>query len=667
MDFVTRFSLKFLFALLIPFSVKAQSLAPVEGRYGIQGSNSQYGKYVGHAWVRGGQVQRVIQWTDFRFRNKKVESVWSGMHTPTALIFSLKISNVLTSFENFAPSAADFKVQTRVVVPRSAVSSSFTFSVKGEGVYDEKWNRLGEAYETPLWRDLRVAVKGTGEQKGAAIELARWIGIDLVIDWYRAHPNSQAYNYRPEFRAEEQYFIQDKTDADFYAKNPEVIRIANKTLNPLSLAEALMRRNAYAPTLEQKAIFFGQQTLQNNLNSAGLLELAVVDAQGTKVGRLPEGDAGLWTAMFAWAEVMRYQASKDPQALLNFHRILNGILTLVEITGDPKEFARALLVSSSQENLGAGWIQGQGRFAHLKWLSGGNNDMVKGVFITLALAHQVVGLHEVELRARIQRVSQALLGLSAVEKRGFNSGIAHGLVALWNQNGEGLRDFSEGVLNLESKLTDVANIDAGFYVGGIADWSGVQLTMVSNLCQILVSRELLKVFPERKNTSLIAKTLKAGEVKLWEMQKNYKKAHRDFLTIITYAFSPKAHSDTLFKYEAQEALWTLKEVPAPRKLGNAAVDLTKNPDWSLSAWPRLPWKALKGFKSLKKDLDYDFFVQGAYSYPHFETLAWQSTYLWKDAPFYLKFSAHPQVESFAADYLMVYWAARSSGLLPAGK
>ncbi|MGZ3744664.1 MAG: hypothetical protein ACXWRA_12775, partial [Pseudobdellovibrionaceae bacterium] len=633
----------------------------------VRGTHSEYGEYAGQAWVHQGQVQRIVRWTHYRFQNKKVESIWNGTVTPTSMRFSLDLSNTLTSFEGFTPAAESFRFPTKVFVLRSPDPDDFYFEVKGEGSYTEKWHRWGEAPPTPFWQNLRRTVKGVGVQDGFAIGVARWGGIDKVIDWYRAHPKSQVYSERPEFKNREQYFIQDKTDADFYARNPEVLRVVDKTLNPLSLAEALMRRNAYAPPLQQKAAFFGHQTLVNNLNAAGLLEIAQVNPQGVKIGRYPDGDGALWTSMYGWAEVLRYQVTKDLEALVHFRRVLEGILTLVEITHDDKEFARTLAVSPAQESLGDGWVQGQGKYASLKWLRGGNNDMVKGVFLTLVLAHEVVGPNEVELRTRIQKVSKALLGMNAVAERDFNTGIAHGLVALWTQDEQELESFSNSILNFKSTLADLANIDAGFYVGGIADWSGVHLSMVSNLCQNLVSQELIKVFPYNQGGSLAVKTLNFAEEKLWEMQRNYRQAHRDFLTIVTYGFSSKAQKDALFKIEAQEALWTLREVPSPRKVGTATADLTLRPQWSLSAWPRLPWKALKGFKSLKENLDYDFFAQGAYSYPFFETSAWETNYLWISGPFDIKIKSQAALEYYSADYLMLYWVARASGLLTAEK
>jgi hypothetical protein len=291
--------------------------------------------------------------------------------------------------------------------------------------------------------------------------------------------------------------------------------------------------------------------------------------------------------------------------------------------------------------------------------------MIKGVLMTLTLAHQIVGVDELELRARIQKASRALLKLDAVSGKSGNRGLAHGLVALWTKDDHHLRMFSSDLLNIVTMIGDISDIDSGFYVGGIADWSGIHLSMISNIAQILLSQELMKVFPSLPHGYMARDALRSAEATLWEMQQTYKNANRDFLTIITYAFSSKAKNDNVFRMEAENALWTLREVPIPRIIGSASVDLRKHAHWSLSAWPHLPWKALAGLRKMKPDLDFNYFAMGSYGYPHFETGIWSTNYLWKDSPFRVGWSSDPRSLPFSSDFLMAYWAARASGLLPA--
>lgn len=658
------------------------SQAFADGLYQVQGFDPERGEYTGQAWIHDSRAQRVIRWTKYRYvpandRNLsyEVEGVWSGSFKDHELQFSLSLSNVLTGYGTFEPSAQELQTPISVsshfpddpAIPKMELS----FNVPGEGAYQETWERIGEGSSTPLWKNRRSVTDGTGDHTPWYYQVAVVAGLGKVADWYRAQPQAQAYKDRDEFRYQRQYFVSDKTDADFYAANPSVLRVTNKTLNPLSLAEALMRRNAYAPKLADKAEYFRDETLKNNLNAVGTLELASIDENGKKIGRTPDYDSALWTAVFGWSELMRYEVTKDPQALANFKRVLDAELTLIEITGDRHTFARAIAIASPDENLGEGWVQGTGKYSGLKWRTGANNDMVKGLFLTFILAHQVLSSQDTEFRPRIVSATRALLKTEPIHERSFNSGIAHGLVALWSDDAQErvdeLQTFSNSVYNLETILGDITGLTGSAYIGGVADWSGIHLSMISSFCQIMLAKELENALRGTDDQYKATAVLKNGESQLLEMQKTYVEAHRDFVTIMTYAFSDRARNDSTIKSQAKDALWTLKELPAPRFVGSGHVELTKIANWSMSAWPRVPWHALSGPRKLKDNLNFNDFAQGAYSYPIFETLAWSSNYLWKESPFEVRFHSNPARTPYSTDYLMVYWASRLSGLVSAGE
>ncbi|MBC7715223.1 MAG: hypothetical protein H7177_17895 [Rhizobacter sp.] len=56
--------------------------------------------------------------------------------------------------------------------------------------------------------------------------------------------------------------------------------------------------------------------------------------------------------------------------------------------------------------------------------------------------------------------------------------------------------YHKKLLNFESFISEFTHLDAGIYIGGIADWSGIHLTMTSIMSQLFVSQELQKVFPD---------------------------------------------------------------------------------------------------------------------------------------------------------------------------
>lgn len=643
-----------LFILFLSYQVFGQT----SGVYRIEGQSSKFGVFSGKGIIlEDGTIQRMVRFTSYIHEGNEIEQIWTGSIGPEEINFNVSHSNILTTFEDYSPEKKDF-LPFRV---QAQVKESFTYVLPTETI-TEKWTATGEKATELFWKDLRTALPSNGEESFLFRLLRKISKIDKVIENYRNHPEIRAYEHRPEFKSRENYIIKDKTDADFYLKNPHVLRITNKSINPLSLAEATMRRNAYGKTLSEKARFLGEETMTQHFNSEGILENVFYDENGRKVGTEPEYDAALWTAMFGWSEFLRYEVTKDPAALENFRKVLDGMLTLLEITNDPKEFARALKVSPPGEVLREqGWIQGEGKYSHLKWRHNGNNDMLKGLLITFTLAHKVIREDEVELVERIRKNVANLSKLNAVSERDYNLGIAQGLEALWFKDSRKLKDFFENTINFKSTLADINDIGSGFYFGSIADWSGIHLTMVTSMSQFLISGELRKMFTEGNSHKRARKLQEAAEEKLYEMFDIYRPTHRNFLTIMMAAHLPEFQKKN--PEVIKEALWALREIPAPRSIGKAEADLSKHPHWSVAGWPAKPWKALSSFRKLREDYDVLNLRQGAYAYPTFEGHAWYSTYVFKDNPFVAKYTSTGREKTYSADYLLFYWLARSGNLI----
>ena len=68
-------------------------------------------------------------------------------------------------------------------------------------------------------------------------------------------------------------------------------------------------------------------------------------------------------------------------------------------------------------------------------------------------------------------------------------------------------------------------------------------------------------------------------------------------------------------------------------------------------------------RKLKPDNKLKNFEQGAFGYPLFETMAWQTTYFWKENPYFVKYQGNSSFVSFSADYLLIYWMAKSANLV----
>jgi hypothetical protein len=638
----------------------AQTL--IDGAYLIQGESTSHGPYTGMAQVINGSVQRLVRFSNYKYQENEVEQIWSGKIQSENILFDVKLSHTLTAFNDYAPKDEAFN-PIKIKIPKERFQSEIKMTLHDGEELREDWRPTGGPVGVPLWNDERKATEAVGEESTLVKFVKKISKLERAIKNYQEHPEIKKYENRPEFQAGVNYIIRDKTDFNFYRKNPRVLRVTNRSVNPLSLAEALLKRNAYGKTLSEKEQILRQDTIRYNFNKAGILENAYVDGSGNKTGRQTEYDTALWTSMFGWSELLRYETTKDASALANYKMVLDAVLTLIEITNDPKEFARGLAISPADEVIGDGWVQGEGKYAHLKWRKGGNNDMIKGVFITLALAHKVVRPEETALIERIKKNAKALASLNPVEDRDFNLALAHGIDALWNRNEDLVDEFYSKIINYKNKLLEMDDLSSGYYFGAIADWSGINLTMTSNLSQLLVARELQSVFTEKKIQAKARKLELNAEEKLSDMYRIYKNTNRDFLVIMTYAHNEKFRNDPENRTAIQEALWGLRELPAPRNIGSAHVDLKKHPEWSVSSWPRQPWKALTGFRKLIDGYDYSKLRQGVYAYPLFEGSAWDSTYVWKDRIYDPEHHWNGNMRTFSSDYLLVYWAARSSNLI----
>ncbi|HEY9758326.1 MAG TPA: hypothetical protein V6C97_24385 [Oculatellaceae cyanobacterium] len=96
-------------------------------------------------------------------------------------------------------------------------------------------------------------------------------------------------------------------------------------------------------------------------------------------------------------------------------------------------------------------------------------------------------------------------------------------------------------------------------------------------------------------------------------------------------------------------------MPLPVKLHAISFDYSMKPDWSVSAWPKQPWK-------YHFDKPISDFYQGAYQYPIFEGVAVTGSNYWTHA-FEIKGESSLDHQNGRPDYLYTYWIGRLSGLI----
>jgi hypothetical protein len=650
--------------LFLSVASPAQSLLQTGGLYSISGTCSVQGPYAGQVQIQNGPVQRMIRYQNPIDTGETLEAVWTGNISADQVIFNLKVSTTMTTFNDFQATPA--MLQNPVSVRLDLKDATKSFILPQEGSCLETWTRIGDASATPLWVNQRTILDATGTHgETFLVRFAESVGIRKVINWYRSQDGARPWAQRPEFKNQQQLYIEDYTDLDFYQKNPQVLRVTDRWVNPISIAEAKYRRNAFSKSAEAKAAFSDQETERLNLNEAGLLEFADVDAQGNKTGFQPDYDSALWTGMYGLSLSMRYKVTQDPKAYQLFKRVLKGMMTLVDITGQPNQFARTLMVSPASAAPVAEateWFQGTGNNANLKWRRTGNNDMIKGILLMFILADSTLEPSETALRSEVAAMAPRLLKLDIVNDHGSNQAIGEAVNAIWTGDHSHFEQFDRGMMNLLEQLTTWIKADQAFYVGGIYDFSGVHLNSVSNILEILAARGVQKHFtssPDLYRAKLIAKDGEDRQFRLW---KTLSQAQLKFLTVLTAAFSPSALQDSEFRKRLQHDLMIFNEFPVPRVIGTSYSQVEIRPEWCLSAWPRTPWKGIKGLNKLRDNIDFENFKHSAYAYPLYEGPAW-SNYIWKDAQGFTNKGYQGNYRPYYTDYLVLYWTAKGSGLM----
>lgn len=639
-----------------------QANGGMEGIWFLQGTSSTRGPYNGELELRKAadgtyDVVRVATYINYFFDGLKVQEVWTGkaVATPDSLTISydLRQGDFITRLGKHKRDQSDFAnpvtVLSRYVGTPNGLSTSY--SDKKVSSYKE-WITTRRPLEAkPLWVNERQKISAQGPKVPLAVR-----AVIKAFKWdigYDKDPLVKSYSKRAEFKDEHPYVIFDPTDFQFYRKNKDIIRVTNKVVDDISITEAVVKRNAYSPSLEEKAKSYDSNTRDFHINEAGIVSYAIVDDGGRLVGHAPDGDASLWTGMYLGSQAMRYIKTKNPVALENVKKSLRGLMTLMEITEDPQEFARTLAVYDPAQ-MSDKWRRGNGKYSNLMWMVGGNNDMIKGITHGFLWAGLVLPKSETELWADLKRNSRKLIDLKVVWDKPQNKAAALGLAA-WLTNDEAFKKEYIGYYGkFRTKLTGYS-FDTSFYWNGTADWSGVNLGLVGDITDITLA-DLL-------GQTEIRDQLRERLIDTWV---TYSPSQQHLQTLAAYGFAykygtrggnfRKESSEARFNQALKQAAWGLREIPYPRPNLDVAVDHSLKPEWCMSPIPRLFWKSVKNPQP-----PVSYFYQGLYKYPIFEMNALESKFVWKDGAFVYQGDNRKGHVNSGVDYLYAYWLAKYVG------
>ncbi|MBS1971602.1 MAG: hypothetical protein JSU04_14925 [Bdellovibrionales bacterium] len=643
-----------------------QTPANLEGIWFLQGTNSQRGPYNGEIELRRTadgtyDVVRAVTYINYYYEGFKVQEIWTGKavadSSSLTVSYTLKQADYITRLGNLRRDPKDFKSGLNILehFTDSSKGLAAQFGVRDISTYSEWITTRRNLESEPLWVDQRVKLDAKGDDVPLAVRAV--IKAFKLRIGFEKDPLVKSYSQRKEYKDENPYVIFDPTDYEFYQKTKDTLRVTNKVTDNISLTEVLVKRNAYAPTYEEKAAGF-EKNATSHFNAAGMLVARKIDiATQQPTDEQYDGDSTLWTGMYVASQAMRYMITQDKEALENVRKSLKAMFILLDITGDRKEFARTLQAYDPNTKLSEKWHRGTGPYDKWMWLEGGNNDMIKGVAHSFLWASLVIPKTETDIWDQLKEKSRRLGELSVMEEKPQNKPTALGLAALINDDKDLRQKYIDAYKSLRVKVSGYS-FTTDFYWHGSADWSGINLGMVGNITNIMLADKL--------GATEIRDQLRERMMDEWLV---YRPTRRHLHTLATYAFAyshgtrgdkfRKKSSDAEFKAALEHSFWGLREIPYPRPTFlDVEVDHSLNPEWCLSPIPRLFWKAAK-----TPPPPVDYFYQGLYNYPIFEQEAFDSNFVWKSGAFAYQTSHPAGLEYSGVDYLYAYWVARYAGLL----
>jgi hypothetical protein len=526
-------------------------------------------------------------------------------------------------------SLTDAPVPTSAAVTRTNAGITVKWTVGGK-TFEETWSARAESAKDPIFRVERTLTPA--HSPPSATEKAASFA---AFASYQSLPAVAPYASRPEFNAAVFGHIYDRTDADFYRANPKALRVVNKPVDDISLQETRSRADAYAPTLEAKAKAFDKE-METDFMDPGVwfspdsrLDDGSIEASG---------DGSLWTGTYIASQIYRFEVTGDAQAKVNAKRSLDSLIKLQEITGDWTQFARTLRKSKAGVPATGNWHAGTGAFTGLDWLEGGNNDMIKGLFLgyTLGFPFFCEGADKADhadLCARLRIAADHLIDTN-IASTGGNALEANWISATINGNLsrrlQAEQKWQQTRLELQTYAVE--------YQQGIADWSGTHLTFVGSLVDMLLSDRM-----ELGGNS------KDGVGDFIDRSQENVKDQR----LIVWAFLRQRFGKT--KPDAkwvEDGKWKLREMPFPKP--KIVIDHRVDPAFCMAPYPSLPWK---------NDWVTGERTQSLVGYPLFEDET--GVMVWKNGMNYRFDSTNRRYPG--TDYVHLYWFARKHGILAAGE
>ena len=468
--------------------------------------------------------------------------------------------------------------------------------------------------------------------------------VHILAGKFYEDPFVKSFAKQKRFKEKIHFEIKDPTNFAFYRNQHQVLRIVNHPLNENEIRLEYFKFQAYAKTLAEKAAEFEQQVPSLGLDGWGLISVPVLNTQGQLVGREADYDAALWTGQYILSQALRYKITGEEEALRNIDRSVRGLLLLVDVSPDPREFARSLRPAHQKPFVkNDGWTAGVGKFADLEYNINGNNDMIRGLIMGLALGGELLPSPQMKV-AIVARLRQLLAKSRIVHKNLTHQLVAAGGIYIITKDSKDLQAYLSILDSLENGSIDDFRLPKN--IGGISDWSGNNLGLVKDILRLHIAKEA-----HAKNE---IDAVLSGSLGDWKQLKHFRVAPHTFFLAGETSLNNEISAES-----REAALWNLREFPPQKIQGPGGFDHSKDPGFVLSPYPSQPWKFLDSKRPASAG------YQSLVSYPFYSSGALTSLWVWRESPFQMAGSTADNQSTTGADYLYAYWLGRSSGVLSA--
>ncbi|MDP8255564.1 MAG: hypothetical protein P9M14_07445 [Candidatus Alcyoniella australis] len=609
-------------------------------RFEVQGSDSLHGDYSGLVEVRaaaeGPNFARSVAYDELTFDDPwldveyEVHSAWSGgidLYSGE-IALELEVADFMAGYDGLERNELDgepivingqaekLDAESFRVEYRSADDAAREFSA------EESWTLVGPSESEPLYEDNDYFVS-SHEPMPEFLHNLIW----AMITGYHSLEFYEGYRDRPEFQLGVHYFSRFRSDFDWYREHPAALRLRNRWIDEISMAEEMIRARSYSPTLARKAQYFDAEMQSVFLNPQGMVSRALIGSDPLQIQESYDGL--LWTGCYLASQAYRYLETADPEALANWLRALESLFLCQDVVQDPTTFARTVRYHDGEPP--EGWHQADPPYEQYDWRSPGNNDMIQGLFYGYTISWLLLP-NEPEYDALRQGIAQRAALIADHNGVALDGQVNELRACLLAYMTTGEQRFFERYEQLAVGYLDTwHSIGNGMiYAWGISDWSGQHLNTVGSLTYWFLVQAADPARIELLQEGWINGMRGSGPTRqaLWP--------------IASYAF---ADPPTDLDWVLEESLWSLREFPYPKQ--NFEIDLRVDPDWCASPLPCLPWKfdwmnggrhqGLYSVPFFQRDVSTNYFVSGAFS---FEATASD----WSDGG--------------GADYLHAYWLAR---------